>query len=375
MENQTIGFLADMIWYDIHNAGWSILSWWTMANRTAMTVARNKVLRNVSDYGIEDSLKIYNSLHGANYQDVIILWGEDNHYSVAKNAAELWIGRKKVIEIPYKKDEFILDLDFLKETIKKAEKDKKLIIGIFITAGTTEKWHIHDIDGVINIAKNHGQNGREIYVHVDGAHGWGYLVDDEIKSTYFKSINKADSELIDGHKMLYTNYSCWWIIFKEKTSQDYLEHSAAYIMDENSSNENHGRYTLEWSRWTAWVFQLWSTIKYFWKEWLRELVKTTIENTQIFKRLLQETSDFEILSWDSPLNLICFRYHPEEIDNEDELNKINKILKERLYYDGTYYVWDTTIDGKKCFRAVPMNPETNEGNFIWFIKKVRELSK
>lgn len=375
MENQTIGYLADIIGYDINRAGWSVITWGTQANRTTIMVARNKTLNDASDDGIYDALQKYNEINGTSYKDIQILSWEDNHYSIQKNAGDVWIGRKKVVKIPYKTGEFTLDMNHLKGLIEQAEKDNKLIVGIFITAGTTEKWHIHDIAGVIDMAKNDGQNGREIYVHVDAAHGGWFLVDDNMKNRYFKSIEKADSVTIDGHKMFYTNYACGCIIFKDKNSQNYLEHSASYIMDENSSHEDHGRYTLEWSRWTAWVFQLWASIQSFGKNGYKTVLRKTLENTQIFRNLLEEADDFEILSGDSPLNLICFRYHPVGVDDDERLNDINAILKERMYIDGTYYVWNTIIDDKKCFRAVLMNMETKEENLIWFIEKVRELSK
>ena len=78
-------------------------------------------------------------MNGTSYTDVELLVGEDNHYSIEKLAGYTGIGSKKIVEIPYKKDEFDLDLDFLREAIKRAEEDKKLIVAIFITAGTTEK--------------------------------------------------------------------------------------------------------------------------------------------------------------------------------------------------------------------------------------------
>lgn len=83
---------------------------------------------------------------------------------------------------------------------------------------------------------------------------------------------------------------------------------------------------------------MWATIQSFGKNGLRTLVRKTLENTQIFRKLLEEADDFEILSGNSPLNLICFRYHPKSMNDEIELNEVNSILKERMYMDGDYYV-------------------------------------
>ncbi len=372
MENQVIWYLSDIIGYNKEESGWSITSWWTIANLTAMLVTRNTILKWAEEKWIQKALEEYNKDNKTTYEDIELFVWEDAHYSIEKLAWYVWIWSEKIKKIPYDRW-FELDTKFLKSEIEKSEKNKKLILWIFITAWTTEKWHIHDIDWVVNVAKNIWQNWRKIYVHVDAAHWGWFLVDEKIKEEYFKSIKEADSVTIDGHKMFYTNYSCWWIIFKDKKSLNKIKHSAKYIISNDSLNENHWAYTIEWSRWTWWVFQLWSSIKSFWKDWYKKLVNKTIENTQLFKKLLEQTKDFEVLSWDSPLNLICFRFHPEGINDENELNSINVNLKKILFKDWEYYAWDTEIDDKKCFRSVFMNYNITESDLAWFIKKIREL--
>gem|GEM_PF-4121503 len=57
------------------------------------------------------------------------------------------------------------------------------------------------------------------------------------------------------------------------------------------------------------------------------------------------------------LNLLCFRYNPKSplIQSEKSINDFNKLLKQKLLIDGDFYLSDTEIDGKSCFRAVIMN--------------------
>jgi glutamate decarboxylase len=376
MENQVVWYLADIIWYNPEKAWGTIVSWGTMANLTAMMIARNSLLSNdwewVAEMWIIDAIEDYNNVHWTDYRNITLLVWEDAHYSINKLAWYIWIGNKKIKEIKYNENHE-LDINHFENLIQEAEKEKKLIIWVFITAWTTEKWHIHNISEVMNVAKNIWQNWRELYVHVDAAHWWWYLVKDELKNKYFKDIEKADSVTIDWHKMLYTNYSCWWVIFKDHSISNNIKQSANYILKEWSLNENHGQYTIEGSRPTTWVFQLWSNINMLWKEWYEEIIDKTLENTQKFRELMQEDEEMEILSWDSPLNLVCFRFHPRNIDDEHELNKINKKLKDWLYKDWEMYVWDTEIDNKNCFRAVLMNHSIQEENLTKFISKLHEL--
>lgn len=376
MENQVIWFLADLIGYDIHKSWWSIVSWGTVANHTAMLVARNLTLSNdwdwVAENWIHDSLIRFNELNGTDYKDVVLFVWEDNHYSIDKIASYVWIWSKKIQLIPYDEN-YKLNIDCLSNMVEQSEIEKKLILWVSVTAWTTEKWHVHDIEGILSITKWKWQNWRKIYTHVDAAHWWWFLVDDNIKNTLFKWIDNADSVTMDGHKMFFTNYSCWWIVFKDSKNLSCLKQSAKYILDENSKNENHWSITLEWSRWSSWVHQLWTSIKHLWKKWYKEIINKLLDNTKIFHELLENDENFEILSWKPDLNLVCFRFKPKWVDDEFKLNEINLRLKQDLIYDWEFYVWDTTIDDKKCFRSVIMNFETSEENLKWFISKIKEL--
>lgn len=355
MENQVVLFLAKMIWYDIRNSGWTITSWWTMANLTSMLVARNKLLEWVAEDWILGSLKKYNEKKETNYNDVVVLVWEDAHYSIEKLAWYSWIGSKNIVLIPTSHN-WDISTDKLKEIIDDCEKKWKLISQIVITAGTTENWIVQDIKSVVEVAKTYWQNGRKINVHVDAAFGWGFLVNEEIREKYFQDINKADSVTIDWHKMMYTNYSCWWIIFKNKDDLHYLKQSAKYILDESSSDENHWVYTVEWSRSTQWIHQLWSTIFGFWKKWLEELVLNTIKLREYLETKLESNSNFEIIS-KGPLNALCFRLVDSNLGTF-ETNKLNKNVKGDQYFKWCHYLWSTTIDEKFCFKAIFMNINT-----------------
>ncbi|MDP2103852.1 MAG: pyridoxal-dependent decarboxylase, partial [Candidatus Gracilibacteria bacterium] len=230
MENQVISFLADLIGYDIMKSGGAIVSGGTNANHTAMLVARNRLLPGVEKHGVHKALRAYNKDNNTDYEDFVIFVGEDAHYSIEKLAGYIGIGSDQVRIIPcIKGSHTTLDTHRLEEMIQEAENNKELVIGISITAGTTEKGNVHNIDDIMRVAKN-GPNGKEFYVHVDAAHGGGFLTNDTIKGKLFQGINQADSVTIDGHKMLYTNYGCGGIIFKDQESLGYIKQSAPYVL-------------------------------------------------------------------------------------------------------------------------------------------------
>lgn len=374
MENQVISFLSDLIGYDIMKSGWAIVSGGTNANHTAMLVARNKLLPWVEKHGVHKALRTYNKDNNTHYEDFVIFVWEDAHYSIEKLAGYIGIGSDQVKIIPFIKwSHSILDANRLEEMIREAEENKELIIGISVTAGTTEKGNVHNIDDIMWVAKNRS-DGRDFYVHVDAAHGGGFLTNDNIKRNLFQWIDQADSVTVDGHKMFYTNYGCGGIIFKDQASLWYIKQSAPYVLPEDTENENHGSYTIEWSRGVAGLLQLWMSIMHFGKEEYGNIMEELINKTKSLEEKLSANHHFELL-WKSELNLLCFRYDPRSplVRGEKSMNDFNKLLKQTLLKDGNFYLSDTEIDGKTCFRAVIMNLWTDDTYFDGLIAKMTSL--
>lgn len=375
MENQVVSYLANLIGYDIQKSGWAIVSWGTTANHTAMLVARNRLIPWIERHWVHKALKIYNEANNTDFEDIVIFVWDDAHYSIEKLAGYIWIWSEQVKKIPFRNGSHSdLDIDILHTMIDNAEKNKQLLMGISITAGTTEKWNIHNIKEILWVAK-HRPTSKEIYVHVDAAHGWGFLTNNTIKDKYFEGIQNADSVTIDGHKMFYTNYGCGGIIFKDQKSLWYIKQSAPYVLPENSENENHGSYTLEWSRGSVGTIELWMSTHFIAKEWYSVIMNELIYKSKMLERLLHDDERFEIL-WEVELNVLCFRYIPRTylINSEESINNFNTLLRQKLLHDGDYYLSGTEIEKKSCFRTVIMNLPTKEQHIEKLIAKLHLLS-
>lgn len=372
IENVVIWYISELIWYDKLKSWWTITSWWTNANHTALLVARNKILPWVSENWLTDSLEKYNLLNGTNYKKVVMLYWADSHYSIEKLCWYIWIWTKNSKTIPYKDWKSELDIEKMEEIIEDCEKNNILILWVVITAWTTEKWYVHNIDEV-SLVTNKWQNWRSIHLHIDAAHGWWFLVDPIIKDKLFNWISEADSVTIDGHKMFFTNYSCGWIIFKDKNDMEYIKHSADYVIPELTNHDNHWAYTLEWSRWASWVYQLYINIKTMWREGFIKSIRRLIDNKKYLESRLNKFKDhFEILNSWSDLNVLCFRINLEW-KSDDELNLLNDSVKNELFKNWKYYVSSTTINWFKAFRSVFMNPLNIEENIDEFISYLFSL--
>lgn len=366
MENQVVGYLADLIGYEQDKAVGAIVSGGTTANHTALLVARNKSLPGVAEKGVTKALQDYNGIHGTKYSDIAILSGEDSHYSIEKLASYVGVGSEGNHKIAYLNDQ--MDPVKLDAKIRELKQKNVLPIAIVATAGSTEKGHIDDLKAIAQVAKEH-----KVYLHIDAAHGGGFLVDPELKAKYFQGIEEADSVTIDGQKMLYTNYSCGGIIFKNRFYREYLKQSARYVLDtQDEEVENHGKYTIEGSRGGSGILQLWSSIRTFGKEGYLKINQQLLTRTQEFRDILLKNSNFEILSGESPLNLVCFRY-VNPCFSEGALNELNRLLAKEIFQDGEFFVSNSTIDGKNCFRVVIMNLSTEKKHLQAFLSKCNQI--
>jgi aromatic-L-amino-acid decarboxylase len=68
-----------------------------------------------------------------------------------------------------------------------------------------------------------------------------------------------------------------------------------------------------------------------------------------FADKLDKDPGFELLA-PVPLNLVCFRYHPQHVAAED-LNELNALLEKQINVSGKAYITHTKIDGKYTLRA------------------------
>lgn len=87
---------------------------------------------------------------------------------------------------------------------------------------------------------------------------------------------------------------------------------------------------------------------------LRGLQKRLREHIQLAQELARKIAahpDFEILA-PTTLNLICFRYKPTHISDENLLNSLNEKLLHTLNATGKVYMSHTKLNGKYTLRIV-----------------------
>jgi glutamate/tyrosine decarboxylase-like PLP-dependent enzyme len=75
---------------------------------------------------------------------------------------------------------------------------------------------------------------------------------------------------------------------------------------------------------------------------------------------------------DVPLNVVCFRYRPSGL-GEEELDELNRRLGQAVLHDGRVYFGTTVYGGKVAFRPAIVNWRTRPEDVDLIVPIVLEL--
>ncbi|MDY6968804.1 MAG: pyridoxal-dependent decarboxylase [Spirochaetota bacterium] len=304
----------------------------TIANLTAMLIARNKIFApdgrfpGVRKAGINEAFRYYKC------KKAVIICSKRGHYSIDKIARIIGIGENNVIKVPVDRYNKI-DISKLKQIsnqIKEAnrnEKEKIKIISLIGIAGTTETGNIDNLVELRKLADEH-----KSYFHVDAAWGGAVLLVDKYRHL-LKGIESADSVTFDAHKLLYSPLSMGLVLFNDETALNYLKHTSEYIIRADSVDQ--GRFTVEGSRPFS-CLKPWATLKIFGSNGIKLLFELAFDLTKELISLIKNHSNFEPMNYPE-LFITNYRFVPEAVqqelnylmnlvENEDSNNK-NEILE------------------------------------------------
>ncbi len=311
MERQVLGMLHHLVYQcddsfyaaNMHNTSvalGSMCSGGTVANITALWVARNQSFpadgsfRGVRKTGMYQALKHYG------YEDSVILVSQRGHYSLSKAVDLLGIGRDNIISIPTTAENKI-DVAALQTECAALKQRRVHIMAIIGVAGTTETGSVDDLEALADIAEQVG-----CHFHVDAAWGGPTLFSTRHRPL-LKGIERADSVTIDAHKQLYTPMGAGLVVFKDPKAANAIEHHAQYIIREGS--RDLGSKTLEGSR-PGMAMLIHSGLKILGRGGYEILIDLGIHKAKAFAQMIENDPDFELTSVPE-LNILTYRYLPQ----------------------------------------------------------------
>jgi glutamate/tyrosine decarboxylase-like PLP-dependent enzyme len=325
----------------------------TMANFTGLAAAR----------------RWWGAQHGVDVEEaglaglppVPVLGGGHVHASAGKALAMLGIGRRQVRVFPADPTGR-LDIAALESALRGRDGSPAILLA---TAGEVNAGAFDPIADLADLAETHGA-----WLHVDGAFGLFAAVSPATRALVH-GIDRAHSVSLDAHKWLNVPYDCGVaFVHDPAVHHGAFTASAAYLGAEESERPVFSNLSPEMSR-RARSLAVWATLRAYGRDGYRAMVERHVELAHRLADQVDAEPELERLA-DVPLNVVCFRYRPAGLD-EDELDELNTRLGQSVLDDGRVYFGTTTYGGKVAFRPAIVNWRTRPDDVDLIVPIVLEL--
>lgn len=358
MENQVIDWSKQLFGFPSSATG-MLLSGATIANITALIVARNRYNSNIRSGGlaaVDGQLVVYTSTEA--------------HTCIRKAAEVVGIGSNNLRHVPVDEN-YRIRIDILKEMIERDKHDGLLPFCIIGNAGTVNTGAIDDLEALSSIARK-----EDCWFHIDGAFGAIPKLLPEY-AAQLAAIEKADSLAFDFHKWLYVNYEVACVLIRDGNAhRNAFAISANYLLSHEkglaAGPEPFSNFGMELSRGFK-ALKVWMSLKEHGLEKYQRLIRQNIRQAEFLSKLIQFSDDLELLA-EVSLNIVCFRYNPQNL-TEEELNVLNKKVLMQLQEDGTAAPSYTLLQGRYAIRVAITNHRSRMEDFEILVKESRRLGK
>nr|WP_319555943.1 putative pyridoxal-dependent aspartate 1-decarboxylase [uncultured Vibrio sp.] len=395
LERQVLGMLHRLIYaqpntfYDqwMHSANHSLgafCSGGTIANITALWVARNKALKADGEFKGVEKEGLFKAMKHYGYEGLAVLVSERGHYSLKKAADVLGLGQEGLVAVKTDANNRIV-VDDLKAKIIALEKQNIKPIAVIGVAGTTETGNVDPLAKIAEVCQEH-----DCHFHVDAAWGGATLMSNNYRNL-LNGVELADSVTIDAHKQLYIPMGAGMVLFKDPDAMRSIEHHAQYILRKGS--KDLGSHTLEGSR-SGMAMLVYAAMHIISRPGYELLIDQSIDKARYFADLIKKQDDFELVS-EPELCLLTYRYLPPNIREALEqahgtqkeqlnelINQLTQFIQKRQRETGKSFVSRTTLNPEQwerlstiVFRVVLANPLTSTDIFDAVLDEQREIAQ
>jgi L-2,4-diaminobutyrate decarboxylase len=356
MERNVIKKFSSLIGYDEGSDG-IFTHGGTAGNLTAMLAARQaKTDYNIWEEGIRE-------LNRPAY-----MISEQAHYSVGRNVKIMGLGEESIVKVPVDKH-FRMRTDLLEEIKLSAEKKGIRIISVVASSCSTATGTYDNLEAIAEFCEKYN-----LWMHVDGAHGMGVLFSEKYRRLA-KGIQRADSVVIDFHKMLLVSALNTLVMFKQgERSFETFAQKASYLFQKTRKYlwYNSAVRTIECTK-SALGIIAYTALKYYGENYYNEYIDSRYDLALIFAGMIR--SDIQLqLAVQPESNIVCFRFAPEKV-SENELNRINSEIRSEIIKEGSFYIVQAELDGKIWLRVTIINPVTSENDLKDLLNRVLDLGR
>jgi aromatic-L-amino-acid decarboxylase len=274
---------------------------------------------------------------------------EASHFSVARSAFVVGIGAEDIVSLPtVGRGE--LDMNALRDMIRRDRAQGKTPVAVVATAGTTGTGAIDNIGEIADICES-----EKIWLHIDACYGGAIALVPELRG-WLKGIERADSIAVDPHKWFFIPVTAALLLVREPgfAVQCFETAHGSYIPGDGVVDA--WRRGIPTTRRSS-GFTVWAGIRAHGWNTIRDAVRRNITLTRLLERLLAERG-FTILP-DGKLSIACARWEPANIDAA-ALDRLQYEIARRTIATGKTWFSTTRHGGRTWLRFNMVNLHTRE---------------
>lgn len=278
---------------------------------------------------------------------------EEAHSSVDKAVITLGMGLENVVRVATD-EEFRMDPAALEAALERDRAAGYRPLAVVPTVGTTGVTAVDPVPAIADICQRDG-----LWMHVDAAYG-GVAATVPQMRWVLDGVERADSLVVNPHKWLFTPLDCSALYTRHpdilrrafSLTPEYLrtaeEGRAKNLMDYGISLGRRFR-----------ALKLWFVMRWFGAQGIADRVQEHCNLAQKLAGWVDDDDDWERLA-PVPFSVVAFRHHPGDMDDEDELERHNAAVLDRVNASGQVFLSHTKVRGRYAIRVAIGNLRTSE---------------
>jgi aromatic-L-amino-acid/L-tryptophan decarboxylase len=351
LERLTIDWIRQILGFN-PGAGGLFVSGGSMANLIGIAMARQ------TKDDSSERLRIYAS--------------SEMHFSIAKAAGLLGIGRENVREVAVD-ERFRIRINDLLTKITADLQAGYVPFCVVANAGTVNTGAVDPLMDIREIADRF-----QLWMHVDGSYG-AFAVLAESARKLFAGMEQADSIALDPHKWLYLPVDVGCVIYRDpEIARAAFAHEAEYTrMFGEEADEAFvcWDYGPELSRRFR-ALKVWMLLKGVGLNRLSEAIESNLACARHLESMVQASDDFEMVA-PVELSIFCFRHVPAQLRDQSPkaIDAFNERVLVALQRDGSSYLSNATLKGRFALRGCVLNYRTTLRDLEILLDDLRRVAK
>jgi len=260
----------------------------------------------------------------------------------------------------------LAELEKAIETDRQAGCTPFLVVG---NAGTVETGAIDDLAAIAAFCEH-----QHLWFHVDGAYGALAQLAPDL-APRLAGIERADSLAFDFHKWGQVPYDAGYILVRDaRLQRDAFASPAPYLQRLEAGLSAGSPWPCDFGPDLSRSFRAlktWFTLKVYGADALGTVISRTCELARYLETRINITPELELLA-PVELNIICFRYRP---DNANGLNKLNEKIVVALQESGIAAPSTTMLNGRLAIRAAIVNHRTSQADINALVDSTLSLGR